>query len=337
MSELEFSFEPTPWERALETLTPGQAMSAAAILTLLEDASDEEVEDSFRDLLDRGISIDLSDLPGTGDGGQAAVRLRRERQLAAGNALERELEDTDPLRVYLEEIRDLPACSDDPTQDRLNRCLKKIAETAKTMTGRGVLLLDLMQEGALGLWEAVDGGETDEDALLWHARQAMAKAVLLQARAGGVGQKMRQAAEDYRAVDERLLTELGRNPTTEEMAEGLHLSPEETEAVAKTLENARLVARARETGQMPKEQEESQAAEEEQAVEDTAYFHSRQRIAELLADLPEQDARLLGLRFGLEGGLPLSPAETGEKLGLTPEEVVAREAAALGKIRRNNG
>ena len=79
MSELEFSFEPTPWERALETLTPGQAMSAAAILTLLEDASDEEVEDSFRDLLDRGISIDLSDLPGTGDGGQAAVRLRRMR------------------------------------------------------------------------------------------------------------------------------------------------------------------------------------------------------------------------------------------------------------------
>ena len=151
MSDLEFSCEPTPWERALETLTPGQAMSAAAILTLLEDASDEEVEDSFRDLLDRGISIDLSDVPGTGDGGQAAVRLRRERQLAAGNALERELEDTDPLRVYLEEIRDLPACSDDPTQDRLNRCLKKIAETAKTMTGRGVLLLDLMQEGSLGL------------------------------------------------------------------------------------------------------------------------------------------------------------------------------------------
>ena len=59
----------------------------------------------------------------------------------------------------------------------------------------------------------------------------------------------------------------------------------------------------------------------------------RQRIADLLADLPEADAKLLTLRFGLEGGLPLSPEETGRKLGLTPEEVVAREAKALAQLR----
>ena len=59
----------------------------------------------------------------------------------------------------------------------------------------------------------------------------------------------------------------------------------------------------------------------------------RQRISELLSNLDEADAKLLTLRFGLEGGKPLSPEETGRKLVLTPEEVVAREAAALAKLR----
>ena len=70
-------------------------------------------------------------------------------------------------------------------------------------------------------------------------------------------------------------------------------------------------------------------------MEDTAYFQMRQRIQDLLAGLSETDAKLLALRYGLEGGLPLSPEEAGRKLGLTPDEVVAREAAALMKLRKN--
>ena len=61
----------------------------------------------------------------------------------------------------------------------------------------------------------------------------------------------------------------------------------------------------------------------------------RQRIEELLSVLDERDAKLLSLRFGLEGGAPLSPGEAGKRLGLTPEEVVAKEAAALGKLRES--
>ena len=72
---------------------------------------------------------------------------------------------------------------------------------------------------------------------------------------------------------------------------------------------------------------------EEQAVEDTAYFQMRQRIMELMSVLDETDAKLISLRFGLEGGMPLSPEETGKRLNLTPDEVVAREANALGKLR----
>ena len=68
-------------------------------------------------------------------------------------------------------------------------------------------------------------------------------------------------------------------------------------------------------------------------MDDTAYFQTRQRISELLSGLSDQEAKLLTLRFGLEGGLPLSPGDTGKRLGLTPEEVVAMEAAALQKLR----
>ena len=61
----------------------------------------------------------------------------------------------------------------------------------------------------------------------------------------------------------------------------------------------------------------------------------RQRIMELLSTLSPEDAKLLTLRFGLEGGKPLSPEEVGRALALTPEEVVAKEAAALGKLRNS--
>ena len=157
----------------------------------------------------------------------------------------------------------------------------------------------------------------------------MAKAVTLQARANGVGQKMRSALEDYRAVDERLLGELGRNATIEEIAMEMHITAEEAAVVKKTLDNARLVAQAKK----PEPEEEEEKEEDSQAVEDTAYFQMRQRIGELLSGLSEHDQKLLTLRFGLEGGKPLSPEETGRQLGLTPDEVVAREGAALAKLR----
>jgi RNA polymerase primary sigma factor len=129
-------------------------------------------------------------------------------------------------------------------------------------------------------------------------------------------------------VDERLLGELGRNPTLEEIAEELHMSLEETTAVKKMLDNARLMSQ----NKQPEEIEEV-SEEEDQAVENTALFQMRQRILDLLSGVSEEDAKLLTLRFGLEGGRPLSPEETGRKLGLTPEEVVAREGAALAQLR----
>ena len=158
----------------------------------------------------------------------------------------------------------------------------------------------------------------------------MVKAIVMQAHGAGVGQKLRQAVEDYRSVDEKLLAELGRNPTVEELAEGLHMSVQETQAVSQMLENARVLQRAK------KPEPEELPQEEDQAVEDTAYFQMRQRITELLSGLSPQDAKLLSLRYGLEGGLPMKPEQVGSQLGLTVQPVNEREAAALAKLRQQN-
>ena len=346
MNEMDFTFEATPWELTLDTLVPGGTISAARFLTLMEGEDEEFVEDALLDLQERQVCLDVSDLPKPAGTGEAAVRLRREEQLTADRKLRESLEENDPLRLYLEELAVIPAAGDlrvlaresaegkeSAREKLLNLSLNRVVELAEGYVGRGVLLLDLIQEGSMGLWQGIlcyecGDFEAHRD---WWIRQALAKVITMQARSNGVGQKMRQALEDYRAVDERLLSDLGRNPTLEEIAEELHISPEETAVIAKMLANVRMMDKVKATEE-PKEEEDP---EDQQAVEDTAYFQMRQRIADLLADLSEADAKLLTLRFGLEGGLPLSPEETGRKLGLTPEEVVAREAKALAQLRNN--
>ncbi len=345
MSTLDFSFEDTAWEQYLSQADQGSNLSALRFLALLEQEDEDTLEDAFQDLLSNAITLDLSALPQENGSGEAALRLRREAELVQNGLLLQSLEENDPLRLYLEELASIPAFGDvgllaqqlqqDPSEiirnQLVNLSLSRVVELAAEFTGRGVLLLDLIQEGSLGLWQAiaqfVDGDfEAHRD---WYIRQYMAKAVILQARASGLGQKMRQAMEDYRSVDERLLAELGRNPTLEEIAEGMHVSVEEAELTAQMVESARSLNRAKLEAEEPEED-----PEDNQAVEDTAYFQMRQRIEELLSALSEPEAKLLSLRFGLEGGLPLSPEETGKRLGLTPEEVVAVEAAALLKLRK---
>jgi RNA polymerase primary sigma factor len=339
----EFVFEPTAWELTLEKMEYGTSFSAARFLTLMEGEEEAAVEDALLALEEKHILLDVSDLPKAGGVGEAAVRLRREEQLVKDDALVQNLDETDPLRLYLEELAATPAFGDaqlladrmlegdrSVAQQLTNLMLSRVVERSYEMVGRGVLLLDLIQEGSLGLWQAIlnyEGGDF-ENHCDWQIRWDLARAVTMQARASGVGQKLRQAMEDYRAVDERLLSDLGRNPTLEEIAVELHMTADEAAAVAKTLDAARTLAQAKKPAEPDEESEEDQ-----QAVENTAYFQMRQRISELLSGLDDADAKLLTLRFGLEGGKPLSPAETGARLGLTAEEVVEKEAAALAKLR----
>ena len=342
MIDMDISFGDSPWEAWMDRKRYGDSLSAAQLLTFLEEETEEGVEDAFAALEDRGLKLDVTTLPSRQFVGQAALRLRQEEQIAKENMALQDLGPNDPLRLYLEEIASLPpaeeteellrqaANGDEKAREILTGAgLRRVAEIAKEFTGYGVLLMDLIQEGSMGLWKVVSGfsggdySSLRDDAI----RQAMARAVTLQARESGVGRKMRQALEDYRAVDQRLLAELGRNPTLEEIAQELHMTPEDAATVKRNLDDARILAQAT----APKE--EAEPEEENQAVEDTAYFQMRQRITELLSVLPEEDARLLSLRFGLDKELPLSPEDTGKRMGLTPQEVVAREAAALARLR----
>lgn len=345
MIDLDFSFDMSPWEVFLRTKQAGDVISAAHLLTLLEGEDEQAVEDALQELETACMVLDISDLPKIGAVGEAAVRLRREMALVKKGLTAEDFEEGDPLRLYLEEVAMTPAFGDEQLLAEAaaagdenamvaltNLGLSRVIELACAHTGYGVLLLDLIQEGSLGLWQAIRNYRSGEYAAVrdrW-TNLYLAKAVTLQARESGVGQKMRQAMEDYKQVDERLLSELGRNPTLEEIALELHIGVEQTAAVKGMLDNARLLAQAKQ----PEEPEEEKEAEE-QAVEDTAYFRMRQRISELLSGLSEADAKLLTLRFGLEGGKPLTPEQTGAKLGLTPEEVVAREGAALAKLRNH--
>ena len=343
MMELEYSFEQTPWEAFFSTRQAGDTVFAGKMLALLEGEGGDALEDALQSLEEGGMILSVEDLPRPAITGEAGLRLRREAELVKAGLSPGKLEEGDPLRLYLEELAGLPACGDE--QLLAERCaagderarepltnlgLSRVIELAGEYTGFGVLLLDLIQEGSLGLWEAVQsysGGDYPalRDRMI---RFYMAKAVAVSAWDAGVGRRIRQAMEDYRMVDQRLLGELGRNPTLEEIAEQLHMSPETTRTVKKMLSDANALERAARAA----EPEETQ---EDQSVENTALFQMRQRIQELLSFLGEEDCKLLKLRFGLEGGLPLSPEETGKRLGLTPEEVLARETAALASLRNS--
>ena len=337
MNDLEFSFEPDPWETFRMSLTMGDTVSASQILTLLEGEDGQALEDALQELETACVKLDISDLPKSGGTGDTALRLKQEAQLVQEGLNPKALEPNDPLRLYLEEVAAVPVCGDeqllaetgDNPEALTNLGLWRVIELAQDYVGYGVLLMDLIQEGSLGLWQAI--GCYRDGAYAAHRdrwiRFYLARAVILQAHSSGIGQKMRRAMEDYRQVDERLLGELGRNPTLEEIAAELHMSVEEAQTVQRMMNNARMLDKAI----RPEAEEEDK--EEEQSVEDTALFQMRQRIGDLLSGLEETDAKLLNLRFGLEGGKPASPEETGRLLGMTAQEVLAREAAALAKLR----
>ncbi len=346
MNQMEdlFTFEDSPWDLAAEKLSPGDTISAVRVLTLLEDEDEEAVEGAFQTLTDLRITPDLGDLPRAACSGQAADRLRMEMELAKEADMTQGLAKDDPLRIYLEDLASVPVCGDeqvladqsirgdDSARAKLaDLSLSRVVELARDYAGYGVLLLDLIQEGSLGLWQGILSYESGDFAAVrdWWIRHFMVCAILHQARQNGVLQHTRQALEDYRSVDERLLTDLGRNPTVEEISEALHITPEDGDRLAKMLENARILEQARAAVKKPEE-----SPEDDQAVEDTAYFQMRERINDLLSGLEETDVKILTMRFGLEGGLPLSAEDTGKKLGMTSSQVVAREAAALSKLRK---
>ena len=112
MNEFDFSFDETPWELTLAGLRRGDKLSAVRFLTLMEGEDEQAVEDALLDLEDLHVALDISDLPKAAYTGEAAVRLRREEQLANQEQFWTALKENDPLRLYLEELAAIPVCGD---------------------------------------------------------------------------------------------------------------------------------------------------------------------------------------------------------------------------------
>lgn len=339
----DFVFEQAPWEAYLRSCKNGATISGWNLISMLEDEEDDAVEDAFSILAVKRLQLDLSALPQMASSPSSTQRLQQEREYVKGGLRTDSMDEKDPLRLYLEELAASPcfgderllagqlSAGDEKTAQQLAELgLSRVIEIASEYAGQMVFLLDLIQEGNIGLWEAITtyrGGDyaAHRD---YFIRNAIHKAVVLQARSNGISQRMRKLLQEYRGADQTLLTELGRNPTLEEIAAKMHVSPEEAQTIQKTMSDILLVQQA-EKLVSPKEETE----EDQMAVEDTAYFQMRQRIGELLSGLDELDARILSMRFGLDKGLPMSPDETAKALGITSGEVSAREIAALGKLR----
>lgn len=340
MRELDFSFEQSPWELATACMKPGDTLAAERLLLMLEGEEEAAVEEALEHLRQQRIAISVEHLPTIQGSGILSARLRREQQLVQQGRLKSGLPEGDPLRLCIEDMESsyLPV-----TEELIQKALSgssraveqltagffpEILECACGFTGRGVALLDLVQDGCVGLLQAVSQGDVQNfrQEASWQISQAMARTVILEARAEGVGSHIAEELEAYRKADRKLLDQQGRNPTLEEIAQELGKTPEQTASLERMLRVVQAAASMH--------REKPGEPEDNQAVEDTAYFRSRQRIAELLSGLSQEEAVLLRLRFGLEGGQPLNPEEVGKRLGLTAREVVEREAAALALLRQ---
>lgn len=179
----------------------------------------------------------------------------------------------------------------------------------------------------MGLLEGIQsygGGDIEAHVDGFIARR-LAQAVILQARESGLVRSVSASMEAYRRADKALLDRLGRSATLEEIALEMGTTPVQAELARDLLEQAREMEALKTPEPAPEE--------EEKRVEDTAYFQSRQRVDELLSSLEEREAKVLSLRFGLEGGKPMTHEAVAAKLAMTAQEVVATEAAALAKLR----
>ena len=315
----DFVFEQAPWEAYLRSCKNGSVISGWNLISMLEDEEDDAVEDAFSILTVKKLQLDLSGLPQMSAGSNTAQRLQQEREYVTGGLKTALMEETDPLRLYLEEIAAAPACGDEKllaeqlssgdqrAAQRLTELgLSRVVEIAAEYAGQAVLLLDLIQEGNIGLWEAISGYRGGDYAAQRDEaiRSSVLKAIVLQARSNGISQKMKKALQDYRAADQHLLTKLGRNPGLEEIAQEMHISLEQAQTIEKTMADILLLQKAEKLA-APKEE----TAEDELPVEDTAYFQMRQRISEMLSVLDEQEAQILTMRFGLEKGRNRCPEQ----------------------------
>ena len=259
----------------------------------------------------------------------------------------------DPVRMYLKEIGKVPLLSAEEEIELARRmedgdedARKKLAEAnlrlvvsiAKRYVGRGMLFLDLIQEGNLGLLKAVEKfdyrkGYKFSTYATWWIRQAITRAIADQARTIRIPVHMVETINKLTRVSRQLLQELGREPTPEEIAQEMEIPVERVREILKTSQEP--VSLETPIG----EEEDSHLGDFIQdenvpvPAEAAAFTLLKEQLSEVLGTLTEREQKVLTLRFGLEDGRARTLEEVGKEFMVTRERIRQIEAKALRKLR----
>ena len=316
-----------------------------------QDMSPDEMDDMYQRFSDEGVEI-VDDVAAAGDaadddGPDKEEEVEIDLSVPEGISLD------DPVRMYLKEIGHVPLLTaeeevalaqrmeagDEEARHRLEEAnLRLVVSIAKRYVGRGMMFLDLIQEGNLGLLKAVEKfdyskGYKFSTYATWWIRQAITRAIADQARTIRIPVHMVETINKYIRVSRQLLQELGRDPTPEEIAHRMGLSVARVREIMKISQEP--VSLETPIG----EEEDTHLSDfiEDEAAPDPADAASmlllKEQISEVLTTLAPREAEVLRLRFGLVDGRSRTLEEVGQNFGVTRERIRQIEAKALRKLR----
>lgn len=259
----------------------------------------------------------------------------------------------DPVRMYLKEIGRVDLLTaeeeveiakrildgqDEATRDLAEANLRLVVSIAKRYVGRGMLFLDLIQEGNMGLIKAVEKfdhtkGFKFSTYATWWIRQAITRAIADQARTIRIPVHMVETINKLIRIQRQLLQDLGRDPTPEEIGKEMDLTPDKVRDILKISQEP--VSLETPIG----EEDDSHLGdfiEDQEAVspsDHAAYELLKEQLEDVLDTLTDREENVLRLRFGLDDGRTRTLEEVGKVFGVTRERIRQIEAKALRKLR----